>query len=320
MTSPPYFSLRTYGDAENEIGAEGELDAYIGNLVDVFRECRRVLHPSGVLWLNLGDTWRRKQLLGVPWRVAFALQDDGWTLRSENIWHKPNGLPKFAGDRPVPCHETVFMFSKRQRYFYDAEAVREPSESGPSVGGGVTRTRRSVWKIATEDYKGDHFAVMPSKLAEVCVLAGSSEQGCCPACGAPHTRIVELGEPLDSAYLRYCGADKTGGTKSKATKDFAGTKAQDASEAKRRILAGSRERKTVDWVPTCKCDAGEPVSAVVLDPFCGVGTTGLVALQHGRSFVGIELYEANLEQARERLAAVKKVEDDEGETLVEAAA
>lgn len=390
VTSPPYFSLRVYGDDKREIGAESQLDAYVDNLVEVFREARRVLHPSGVLFLNLGDSWaaktvavrngglKRKNQIGVPWRVVLALQagfhrctgcnkemrsdlwpiwdgkvicfdceraarkhavrrsEDGWVLRMENIWQKSNGLPAGAPDRPTPCHENVFLLAKSQRYFYDAVAVREPCEGGSSGGCSrcecprcrsrrrnaerPSRDRRSVWKMPTANYRGAHCAVMPLGLAEVCVRAGSSEHGCCPACGAPYERIVELGDKFDSAYLRSCGADETGGTRSSATKDFAAAGAQDGSKAKRSILAGRRVRTTSGWRPTCECDAGEPVPAVVLDPFMGSGTTGCAALQHGRSFVGIDLYRANLDQTRKRFEPFTNVENEEGETLGEEAA
>ena len=128
ITSPPYFQLRTYGGAANELGGEACVEEYVARLVDVFAEVRRVLHSSGVLWLNLGDSYGRdKQLLGVPWRVALALQSDGWLLRSDVIWHKTSCKPENVTDRPGRSHENVFLLAKQPRYFYDAEAVREPA-------------------------------------------------------------------------------------------------------------------------------------------------------------------------------------------------
>jgi DNA modification methylase len=302
VTSPPYFKLRRYGDATAELGGEKCVDEYVASLVDVFAEVRRVLHPSGVLWLNLGDSSdKSKQLFGVPWRVALALQNDGWLLRSEVIWHKTSCRPESVTDRPARAHESVFLLAKQPRYFYDAEAVREPA-SGPGAAAGVTRVGRSVWSLPATNYGGAHCAVMPTKLAELCVRAGSSAHGCCPRCGAPYRRLVELGEQLDLDYLSYCGADRSGGTKSRARKDFAAAKSQDASAIKARILANARERQTVGWEAGCDCDAGAPQPAVVLDPFCGAGTTGVVALEQGRSFVGIELYDKNIEETRARLA------------------
>jgi site-specific DNA-methyltransferase (cytosine-N4-specific) len=307
VTSPPYFQLRSYGGATAELGGETRVDDYVSRLVDVFAEVRRVLHPSGVLWLNLGDSYGRdKQLLGVPWRVAFALQDDGWLLRSETIWHKTSCKPENVSDRPARAHETVFLFAKQPRYFYDAEAVREPA-SGPGAAAGATRVGRSVWSLPATKYPGAHCAVMPTELAERCVLAGSSAHGCCRRCGAPYRRLVELGEQLDGDYLRYCGANKDGGTNSRARKDFAAAKAQDASAMKARILARMCERKTVGWEASCTCDVGPTTPAVVLDPFCGAGTSGLVALEQGRSFVGVELYRENIEETRTRLAGLASV-------------
>jgi site-specific DNA-methyltransferase (cytosine-N4-specific) len=305
VTSPPYFRLRHYGDGGAlELGREASVEEYVARLVDVFAEVRRVLHPSGVAWLNLGDcTGPEKQLLGVPWRVAFALQDDGWLLRSEVVWQKSKCLPTSASDRPAYAHEQLFLLAKQPGYFYDAEAVREPS-SAPDAPEGATRNRRSVWTLPAASYPGAHCAVMPTKLAEVCVLAGTSAHGCCLRCGAPYRRLVEKGDQLDADYLRYCGANASGGTNSRARKDFAAAKAQDASATKARILAGMRERTTVGWAAGCDCAAGAPTPAVVLDPFCGAGTTGLAALEQGRSFVGIELYRENIAQTRTRLCGV----------------
>lgn len=329
ITSPPYLGLRNYtGSDEREIGREASLDEFVTALVEVFVEVRRVLHPAGTLWLNLGHSYGNdKQLLGAPWRAAFALQDDGWLLRSEVVWEKPNCLPSSVTDRPTISHETVFLFAKSRRYFYDADAVREPSASGPSdvrkqletrerlggkhkhlvdplaaassatnlgrrraVGTPGSRNRRSVWRIATVPYRGQHTATMPPALAEVCLLAGTSERGCCPACGAPWRRIVAVGELRDHP-LRA-------GRKAPAPQ-FDATRNAYAPSA---TLGKERQRRTIGWEPTCACAAGEPLPAVVLDPFAGTSTAGQVALEHGRSFVGIELSAANVELSRRRLA------------------
>jgi DNA modification methylase len=197
ITSPPYWGLRDY-DTSGQIGSEGNVNDYVLKLTDVFRELRRVLTDDGTLWLNLGDcytsggrTWRApdkksparamsyraptpdglkpKDLVGVPWRVAMSLQADGWYLRSEIIWHKPNALPESVKDRPTRAHETIFLFSKNEDYFYDYEAIREKGSSGQ------LRNRRSVWSVRTEPFNGAHFATFPPKLIEPCVLAGSKE-------------------------------------------------------------------------------------------------------------------------------------------------
>ncbi|MCC7494557.1 MAG: site-specific DNA-methyltransferase [Fimbriimonadaceae bacterium] len=197
VTSPPYWGLRDYG-VEHQIGAEVELDHYLRNLTLVFGEVRRVLADDGTLWLNLGDaytsggrTWRAsdrknparameyrpatppglkpKDLIGLPWRVAFALQADGWYLRSDIVWFKPNCQPESVKDRPTRSHEYVFLLSKSERYYYDQEAVREVGSTG-----GSWRNRRSVWAVHTEPFPEAHFATFPPKLVEPCLLAGSA--------------------------------------------------------------------------------------------------------------------------------------------------
>jgi DNA modification methylase len=228
-----------------QIGLEATPDAFVAKMVEVFREVYRVLRDDGTCWLNLGDSYSAqgksvrpegggglkdtprfrvsstpgfapKQLIGIPWRVAFALQADGWYLRSDIIWHKPNPMPESVRDRPTKAHEYLFLLSKSERYFYDADAVAEPAtqpvgtpkETGQhknyilghcngksgylgSNQGKPTRNRRSVWTVATRPFKGAHFATFPPKLIEPCILAGTSEAGCCPECGTPWERVVE---------------------------------------------------------------------------------------------------------------------------------
>lgn len=203
VTSPPYYGLRDYGMAE-QIGLEETPDAYVARLVDVFREVRRVLRDDGTLWLNLGDSYGAgKQLQGIPWRVAFALQADGWTLRSAIVWAKPNPMPESVTDRPTSAYEMVFLMSKAERYFYDAAAIcedwaderggasgaralrySEGSGRADTLGGngkrglGIQpatdgRNARNVWTIASQPFSGAHFATMPADLAERCIKAGS---------------------------------------------------------------------------------------------------------------------------------------------------
>jgi DNA modification methylase len=280
VTSPPYWGLRDYGH-DGQLGLESTPDEYVARMVGVFREVRRVLADDGTLWLNLGDSYagsgkgawsndetrqlnrhrvkeryvptraesplagktpdglKPKDLVGIPWRVAFALQADGWWLRQDIIWHKPNPMPESIRDRCTKSHEYLFLLAKSERYFYDNEAIAEQAlhsslgnvERKPAtlrgapkdgVSGNVpwegdTRNRRSVWTIATKPFRGAHFAVMPQALAEPCVLAGS--------------RADDL----------------------------------------------------------------------VLDPFTGSGTVGVVALRHGRRFVGVELNSEYAEIARDRI-------------------
>jgi DNA modification methylase len=228
VTSPPYFGLRDYGH-DGQIGLEATPDAFVARLVEVFREVRRVLRDDGTLWLNLGDSYssggrttqatpgekvghrgarveniprpqddaKPKDLLGIPWRVAFALQADGWYLRQDIIWAKPNPMPESVRDRCTKAHEYLFMLSKGPRYHYDADAIKEPAAEsslsrlaqnieaqagstrvpGKTNGtmkavGGDMRNRRSVWNVTTKPFKGAHFATFPPDLIEPCILAG----------------------------------------------------------------------------------------------------------------------------------------------------
>jgi len=199
VTSPPYWGLRDYG-IPDQIGAEMELSSYIEHLTNVFREVRRVLTEDGSLWLNIGDsytsggrTWRDqdkknparameyraptppglkpKDLIGIPWRLAFALQADGWYLRSDIIWNKPNCQPESVKDRPTRSHEYLFLLSKSEQYYYDAEAIQERATS-PN-GNGSSRNRRTVWNINTEPFPGSHFATFPPSLVKPAIQAAS---------------------------------------------------------------------------------------------------------------------------------------------------
>ena len=226
VTSPPYYGLRDYGHAD-QIGLEQSPEEYVAKLVAVFREVQRVLKDDGTLWLNLGDSYanggrqsrdtddklsqrgmnvrpddgaKPKDLLGIPWRVAFALQADGWYLRQDIIWAKPNPMPESVRDRCTKAHEYLFLLSKADRYYFDADAIAEPSikgSAGSRFDAGKTalhglgrssekdrierdsRNRRSVWTIATKPYSGAHFAVMPPALVEPCILAGSRPSDVC---------------------------------------------------------------------------------------------------------------------------------------------
>lgn len=204
VTSPPYWGLRNYG-VQGQLGQEPKLEAYVTNLVHVFREVHRILRNDGTLWLNLGDCFLRKNLLGIPWRVAFALQEDGWFLRSDIIWSKPNCMSESVKDRPTCSHEYLFLLTKSPRYFYDAEAIAEPAVSTDvrkfvdassdkqrghsrrhagfngryaerlrTQGLPTTRNKRSVWSVAVRPSPDpDHFATFPPNLITPCILAGS---------------------------------------------------------------------------------------------------------------------------------------------------
>ena len=269
ITSPPYYGLRDYGVA-GQVGLEDTPDEYVNKLVEIFREVRRVLRDDGTLWMNLGDSYcgtgskgewvdpknpngrngqsisktqkiagyKSKDLIGIPWMVAFALRADGWYLRSDIIWSKPNPMPESVQDRPTKAHEYIFLLSKSQNYYYDNEAIAEAAiyvgdDRGSrtdnrrgtmcnSMSGitGSTRNKRTVWTVTTKPYAEAHFATYPPDLIQPCVLAGCPEGG------------------------------------------------------------------------------------VVLDPFNGSGTTGQVALQNGRKYIGIELNPEYIELTKHRLLKV----------------
>jgi DNA modification methylase len=227
ITSPPYYGLRDYGH-EGQIGLEETPEAFVAKMVEVFREVKRVLRDDGTLWLNLGDSYagnnsqasnngragygnererivnrtgnglKTKDLIGIPWMVAFALRADGWYLRQDIIWHKPNPMPESVTDRCTKAHEYIFLFSKSQKYHFDNEAIKEQTgrEGGaPRVFGAKkqegtlrqdigrdfvddgTRNKRSVWTVTTKPYSGAHFATFPPDLIEPCILAGAPEGG-----------------------------------------------------------------------------------------------------------------------------------------------
>lgn len=247
VTSPPYFGLRDYGH-DGQIGLEETPAKFVAKLVEMFAEVHRVLRDDGTLWLNLGDSYastgghtklgdssqrkgrsnvqeqhkvkgyaggdgiKVKDLIGIPWRVAFALQDFGWYLRQEIIWHKPNPMPESVTDRCTKAHEQIFLLSKSPRYYFDSDAIKEPSVCnrmrGPAEypdkkstngNGGLGRrepqpfrNRRSVWTVPTRAFKGAHFATFPEQLIEPCILAGSPAGGVVldPFMGAGTTAVV----------------------------------------------------------------------------------------------------------------------------------
>lgn len=259
VTSPPYWGLRDYGTT-GQIGLEPTPDEFVARIVEVFREVRRVLRADGTLWLNLGDTYHNadkwggggantgkqtrapngevvswqavrrkwskvdglkpKDLIGIPWRVALALQADGWWLRSDIVWSKPNAMPENVSDRPTKAHEYLFLLTKAERYFYDADAIREPHSevsvarvsrgrsddhkwsNGPGgqtlatdISGALHpngRNRRTVWSIPTHPYSGAHFATFPPELPELCIKAGCPPAGTVldPFSGAGTTALV----------------------------------------------------------------------------------------------------------------------------------
>lgn len=340
------------------LGLEDSIEAYVGHMVLVFRGLWKALRGDGVAWLNLGDSYanspkgsivtdnstlsgsktyqangtppklldktkiglKQKDLCGIPWRVAFALQADGWYLRNDIIWHKPSVIPESVTDRCTKAHEYIFLLTKKTKYWYDQNAIREEAKSdyknrGGSLlndtgwhtsarGGdttrrndrsnddGTTRNKRTVWTVATIPYKAAHFATFPTKLIEPCILAGCPSQACVE-CGEPWVRMVEKkkGNPTN-----FNGSSFNRGKTYQAQSSLA-----EVGKTDRTI-----QIKTIGFVPTCQC-APRPAhketsrSGVVLDPFFGAGTVGVAARQLKRDWLGIELNADYIEMARERL-------------------
>ena len=207
VTSPPYYGLRDYGGEDCQIGQENTPEEYIQSLVNVFRKVRDILTDDGTLWLNMGDSYynyrpgkgqalvkqtvasnkqdlpdkcarrgnkleglKEKDLIGIPWMLAFALRADGWYLRQDIIWHKPNPMPESVRDRCTKSHEYLFLLSKNQNYYFDVDAIKEPTVDGRGL-----KRKKSVWSVNTKPYKDAHFAVFPEELIKPCILAGSEE-------------------------------------------------------------------------------------------------------------------------------------------------
>lgn len=330
---------------DNQIGLEKTPEEYVEKMTEVFREVRRVIRNDGTLWLNIGDSYfasptgsqskkavvddgrqeeatkrpakaggKPKDLVGIPWLTAFGLRADGWYLRQDIIWAKPNVMPESVLDRCTKSHEHVFLLTKSPKYFYDAEAVKEPTvcdrKRGPAThpdtastngNGGLSsreltafRNKRDVWTIPTRSYREAHFATFPEALVEPCILAGTSEKGCCSVCAAPWLRVVEskrlMRHELPTDHPDYRPGRYT--VKAGGEDDYAKGGGQ-----------AFRFSETVGWKPGCKC-GGDAQPCVVLDPFSGAATTGVVALKAGRDYVGIELNPEYVEMSRRRLEAL----------------
>jgi len=314
ITSPPYFGLRDYGK-EDQIGLEETPDQYVAKMVEVFREVRRVLRDDGTVWLNLGDSYsaggrgkgqdgsiqqgnkgsmtgavfnswkvegfKNKNLLGIPWRVAFGLQADGWYLRQDIIWSKPNPMPESVTDRCTKSHEYIFLLAKSQKYYYDYEAIKEPLAEASFGGVGGKRNKRSVWTVTTKPFRGAHFATFPKDLIEPCVLAGTSAHGCCSKCGQPYERVMEKTGEFQRRWSTNNAEGSPYETQSSMQKTY----------------------RTAGWSVDCPCGCSAPVvPCTVLDPFTGSGTTCVVALNHGRKFIGTELNPEYIKIATDRIA------------------
>lgn len=319
VTSPPYWSLRDYF-AEGQLGQEETFEEYVEDLVSILEEVKRVLRDDGTLWLNIGDSYnsnsgwcrskgdwkrkgrengsadkkevknsvvKRKELFGIPWRVAFALQEAGWYLRSDIIYSKTNPMPDGAKDRPTHSHEYIFLLTKKPNYYYDYYAILEDSKNIPdklmSFGAknqkGTFRcdqkrvfehygkkNKRSVWKNPVSSFKGDHFATFPIELINPCILAGTSSKGCCAECGTPIERQIK------------------------------------------KVKVESEKGKGYDlrlvsdrWDKKCKCKTNETRPCLVLDPFSGMATTGIASLMNFRDYVGIDINSDYIDKSRKRI-------------------
>ena len=320
------------------LGLDPTPAAYIGHLVHTWRLLAPVLRDDGTCWLNLGDSYagqggqgpqagdefkarrrgqelitraaryvggglKSKNLLGIPWRAALALQADGWYLRSDIIWAKPNPMPESVTDRPTRAHEYLFLLAKSERYYYDAAAVAEPlsapskfagnraqqvAATGGIISGGTSthkneitaRNRRTVWSIATQSYSGAHFAVMPEALIEPCILAGSSARAC-EHCGAPWVRVVER----ESNWQERKAAGATAGNVGTSETYQNGVHGKNMSHD-----LGSKTMRDLGLAPSCACADNTGSSAsVVLDLYGGSGTVGKVATRLQRDAVLIDL-------------------------------
>lgn len=288
VTSPPYWAQRDY-ETEGQLGQEDTPEEYVDNLVSIMREVKRVLRNDGTFWLNIGDGYCKKSiknsflktqdLIGVPWMVAFALRKDGWYLRSEVIWKKPNPMPESVQTRPSKSHEQLFLLSKTTKYFYDYEIIKEKQKEisirRASSKNSVTKrkdfgkpnyaisgaaqektyqkmrkelregkealcNKKDVWEVPTGQTKAKHFAAFPAELIIPCIKVSSSTGGVCPSCGKPWKRINNI----DS---------------------------------------------TIDFASACSCGKKESTPAIVIDPFNGSGTTAMVCHQLGRRYVGAEI-------------------------------
>jgi len=319
---------------DNQLGLEETPEQFTDNLVKVFREVRRILKDDGTVWLNLGDSYssggrttttnqslrgdtdygvtrpkpnkniKPKDLIGIPWRAAFALQADGWYLRQDIIWHKPNPMPESVKDRCTKAHEYIFLLSKNVKYYFDYEAIKEdavgnsPNNKKPHKHQGQPfsrtkenlvniqavekRNKRSVWTVTTKPFKGAHFATFPMDLIEPCVLAGCPEK-ICFSCSKPYERVMQKPKPLKVKRGRRAGTDD-------------------------RLIGGVLDKYNKENPPIdlglqkqCDCNTKETKAGTVLDPFGGSGTTAIVANKHNRNAVMCELNEEYVGIAKERI-------------------
>lgn len=339
ITSPPYWGLRDYG-VEGQIGLEESFDEWLSKMVELFEELKRVLHKSGTLWVNMGDSFNasatrgsfgdqskhgyvehgykkesikglhKKNLIGQPWKLAFALQESGWILRSDIVWYKTNAMPESITDRPTRAHEFIFLFSKKERYFFNWLANEDKPVSSHRSGNGFNRKERlkfidpdgtvrghdqewmpsnakrprSVWDIPTKPFPEAHFATFPPELPRRMIRLGTSDHGCCANCLSPYEPIIEKD-----------GSTYHGGKRKRADAPGAVVSASSVFRT-----GEATQYKIGGWKQSCKCNA-EIKSCIVLDPFSGSGTTGLEAVRNQRDYIGFELNPEYLQMSEARL-------------------
>ena len=295
---------------DNQIGMEASPEEYVRKIVRTFQEVKRVLRDDGTLWLNLGDSYssggrtsttnqtvrgdkdygvtrppvsgsiKPKDLVGIPWRVALALQEDGWYLRQDIIWHKPNPMPESVKDRCTKAHEYIFLLTKSEKYYYDSHAIKEQSVDCLS-------NKRSVWTVPVKPYNEAHFAVFPTELIEPAILAGCPPK-ICSECGTPYEReMVTIEVPERETRDNMVGVipkrDKTSRMNSKDMKSLV--------------------QEDRGFTKNCSCSGSQTSAGRVLDPFGGSGTTALVADRHGRDATIIELNQKYVDIAENRLGS-----------------
>ena len=367
VSSPPYWGLRDYG-VEGQLGLETTYQEHIKNIVEIFRAMKPKLKETATIWLNYGDSYaatvngtkvkdiknddrgfvdkpfstiqgvlKPKDLVMIPNRIAIALQDDGWWIRSEIIWHKPNPMPESVKDRPTSAHEKIWLITKSKKYYYDADAIRVPqkqdsiaragrdvwknnkTDSGnysiPNVdsakklnqkvldtvaeGKIPMANKRNVWTVTTKPFKGAHFATFPKDLIEPCIKAGCPEK-ICVECGKPYIRKIKIGN-YNKEYQKSCGGNVDGKYTGKSTKNYKGAKAQNPSETKKRILESLKEKIDLGLHKNCECNTQDYKPGIVLDPFGGSGTTGIVSKHLKRKAILIELNEEYISIAKKRI-------------------
>lgn len=340
VTSPPYWKQRDYGLGPAQLGLDKTPELFVSRLASIFDGVREHCHSSSTAFVNMGDSFfgsggaggdygpegkragqisqankvltrktarkgesdlKPKDIVGVPWMLAFELRRRGWWLRADNnvtIWSKSHLMPQGAGDRPTISHEYVFQFGASQNYYFDSEHNTEPD----ALGG--LRTMRSVWEFKTSKFKGGHYATFPLELPLRCIELGTSDHGVCLKCRAPYRRETVKTELSSFDRMK---AEMGGFDGAQASQDLDMAKGKISGAQRSRGLGGQvatmskTKRETTGWAPSCKCAKAVVVPATVLDPFSGAASTGEAALRLGRSYIGFEPNPKFIQIAAKRL-------------------